>query len=185
MNNRQQIKDERETYYIGGKPYFGIPPVKKEAEKNPERLSPKKQYKKTSKTEITKIVYDAAYISYVENGESAAVFITRDIAINVPTGGKWVDMLQTDGWKRRDGRWVFKEFTVELFPRKKHPVYPENASDEQKKYITWKTAHEDISEQRKNGAKGPMYRIFPKLVNRNPSNGKPKWEYDITRVEKI
>lgn len=115
----------------------------------------------------SKIKYDAAYISYVENGESAAVFIARDIAKDVPTGGMWIDVISIDGYKRDNGRWDFKSFCIELFPRKTHPVYPENASDEDKKYITWQTAHKDIKAQRKQGYKGKKYKIIPKLVNRN------------------
>lgn len=82
-----------------------------------------------------KIKYDAAYISYVKNGESAAVFITRDLAIEVPTGGMWVDVISADKKGRKDDRWDFNYFIVELFPRKTKPVYPENASDDEKKYI--------------------------------------------------
>ena len=43
-----------------------------------------------------KVAYSAEYISYVENGESAAVFITRDIAKEVPTNGMWVDVISAD-----------------------------------------------------------------------------------------
>lgn len=114
-----------------------------------------------------KIKYDAAYISYVETGESAAVFITRDIVNSIDTKGKWVDVLSTKGDKNDDDQWDFKEITVEIFPRKKNPMYPEYASEEEKKYITWKTAHADIAEQRKAGRKGVKFKITPKLVNKN------------------
>ena len=43
-----------------------------------------------------KVSYSTEYISYVENGESAAVFITRDIAKDVPTKGMWVDVISAD-----------------------------------------------------------------------------------------
>ncbi|MBR0061509.1 MAG: hypothetical protein IJP68_08515, partial [Selenomonadaceae bacterium] len=46
-----------------------------------------------------KIQYDAEYISYVEHGESAAVFITRDIVKSIKTKGKWIDVLSIDGDK--------------------------------------------------------------------------------------
>ena len=111
--------------------------------------------------------YDAAYISYVENGESAAVFITRDIAKEVPTRNMWVDVISADKKRRSDGRWDFKSFTVELFPRRTNPIYPKDASDDEKKYITWKTAHKDIDDQRKTGFQGQKYRICPILINRN------------------
>jgi len=114
-----------------------------------------------------KIKYDAAYISYVKNGESAAVFITRDLASEVPTSGMWVDVVSADKKGRKDDRWDFNYFIVELFPRKTKPVYPENASDDEKKYITWQTAHKDIEAQRKRGYHGAKYKICPRLVNRN------------------
>lgn len=47
-------------------------------------------------SEKKKIKYDGAYISYVKNGESAAVFITRDLATEVPTGGMWVDVVSAE-----------------------------------------------------------------------------------------
>ncbi len=34
--------------------------------------------------------YDAEYISYIRNGNSAAVLITRDLVKNVNTIGKWI-----------------------------------------------------------------------------------------------
>ena len=80
-----------------------------------------------------KIQYDDAYISYIKNGESAAVFIARDIAKEVPTNGMWVDVISADSKKRRDDRWDFNYFIVELFPRKTKPVYPKGTSDEEKK----------------------------------------------------
>ena len=130
--------------------------------------------------------YDTANISYVENGESAAVFITRDIAQEVPTDKRWIDVISLDGYKRSDGRWVFNMFTVEMFPRKLRPKYPDNISDEDKKYITWKTAHEDIENQRRNGVKGTKYSIWPKLVDRNQAKGKkPKWEYEIVEAKRL
>ncbi|MBD3879890.1 MAG: hypothetical protein SR1Q5_09495 [Quinella sp. 1Q5] len=126
-----------------------------------------------------KIQYDAEYIRYVEHGESAAVFITRDIVKSIKTKGKWIDVLNIDGDKietrffddkgreKIDFSWNFKSFSVELFPRKTQPVYPDYASDEEKKYITWQTAHADIANLRQKGYKGVKFEIFPKLVNLN------------------
>lgn len=39
----------------------------------------------------------------------------------------------------------FSSIIIELFPRKTKPIYPPNASTEDKKYITWKAANEDIA----------------------------------------
>lgn len=131
--------------------------------------------------------YDAAYISYVEYGESAAVFVARDIVRAIDTTGKWIDILNLDGYKNRNGRWEFEYFTFELFPRKKHPQYPTDISEEDKKYITWRTAHEDIAEQRRQGYKGIRFKICPKLVKRNKgkSNNKTKWDYDILSIKRL
>ena len=84
---------------------------------------------------MNKIKYDAAYISYVESGESAAVFVARDIVWSIDTTGMWIDIIKLDGHKNNSGRWDFKYFSFELFPRKKHPKYPTGISDEDKKYI--------------------------------------------------
>ena len=135
-----------------------------------------------------KVKYDAEYIRYVESGESAAVFITRDIVRAINTNGKWIDVLKVDGTQIEyqklfvdedgyyfdlDTAWNFESFDVELFPRKTKPVYPENSSIEEKKYITWKTANEDIALLRGRGYKGSKFHIVPKLVNYN------KYEYDV------
>lgn len=119
------------------------------------------------KNKKNKKIYDAEYISYVESGESAAVFVVRDIVRSIDTTGKWIDVLSLEGDKNKDGRWDFKYINVELFPRKIHPEYPADASEEDKKYITWKTANEDIAEQRSHGYRGSKFRVNPKLVNRN------------------
>lgn len=118
------------------------------------------------------IKYDAGYISYLENGESVAVFIARDIARDVPTDGRWIDVTDTVGEKREDGRWDFSKIVVELFPRRFHPEYPEGISDWDKKFLTWKTAHEDIEQQRRRGVRGDKYSIHIKLINVN--RGKTK-----------
>ena len=119
-----------------------------------------------------KIKYDSEYISYVQNGDSAAVFIVRDIVKSVNTSGMWIDILSTSGDKNEYGKWDFSSITIELFPRKIKPVYPEYSSIDDKKYITWKTANEDISKQRKKGDKGKRFVICLKLVNKN--QGKTK-----------
>ncbi|MBR0289196.1 MAG: hypothetical protein IJQ82_09475 [Selenomonadaceae bacterium] len=123
-----------------------------------------------------KIKYDAEYISYIQHGESAAVFITRDVVKSIKTKGKWIDVLTVNGQMNDYGRWDFKSFTAELFPRKTQPVYPAYASAEEKKYITWQTAHADIANLRQKGYKGVKFEIFPKLINLN------KGKYEIIRA---
>ena len=193
-------------YRINGSPYYGLPPSgylprpENSTSKSKKRVVIKDYNadKHTSISGNSKIKYDAAYISYVENGESAAVFITRDVAKDVPTRGRWIDVISLNGQKKlidvidRNGRkhqefrWDFDHFKVELFPRKLRPKYPEDASEEDKKYLTWKTAHEDIENQRRNGVKGIKYTIRPRLVDRNQGTGrKPKWEYEILKIKKL
>ena len=129
--------------------------------------------------------YDAAYISYLELGESAAVFVVRDIVKVIDTTGKWIDVLDLVGYKNQGGQWDFEYFTVELFPRKTQPKYPAWASEEGKKYITWQTAHADIDWQRWQGYRGARFKIYPKLVNRNKGKNKPKWDYDILSIKRL
>lgn len=125
--------------------------------------------------------YSAEYISYVEHGDSAIVFITRDIVHSIDTSGKWIDVISAEGGQKiftdKDNskyRWDFKSFVIELFPRVTKPVYPKYTSLEDKKYITWVTANQDIDKWRQKGYKGQKYMICPKLVNRN--QGKISYE---------
>lgn len=137
--------------------------------------------------------YDAEYISYVESGESAAVFITRDIAKEIDTNGKWIDILELEGKKNNVERWDFEYFSIELFPRKKKPDYSFCDDEEDRKYITWKTAHADMKEQRRQGYRGKKYIIYPRLVKqkvrgeREKSCDKSRWEwkYDIWKISKL
>lgn len=118
-------------------------------------------------TNVEKTQYSAEYISYIENGDSAIVFITRDVVESIDTKGKWIDVISLEGEKNPNGKWNFKSFEVELFPRKTKPVYPEGASERDKKYITWETANEDILYLRSKKYHGPRYRICPRLFNKN------------------
>ena len=102
--------------------------------------------KNTAKTDKknnteSKKKYSAEYISYVEHGDSAIVFITRDIVKSINTNGKWVDVISSKGGRRIDDKWDFESFIVEIFPRKTKPVYPEYSSDMEKKRIQWRKIH--------------------------------------------
>ncbi|MDE5772204.1 MAG: hypothetical protein K2I06_11365 [Ruminococcus sp.] len=126
-----------------------------------------------------KIKYNAEYISYVAHGDSAVVFITRDIVRSINTNGKWIDVIASSGGRQiftDEGdakyRWDFDWFIVELFPRKTKPDYSDAYSDEDKKYITWVTAKSDIAVWRSKGYKGVKFKVKPKLVNKN--KGKTK-----------
>lgn len=134
-----------------------------------------------------KIKYDSAYISYVANGDSAAVFIVRDIVRSIDTSGMWIDVISTSGDKNEFGKWDFSSITIELFPRKINPIYPQDASTEDKKFITWETANKDISKQKLQGYRGEKYTICPKLVNKNQGKTKtePVWEYHIISIKRL
>jgi len=134
--------------------------------------------------EKKKIKYDPAYISYVNHGDSAAVLITRDIVKQIDTDGKWIDVLSVNGSHNYAARWDFKNFVVEIFPRITRPVYPVNASEADRKYITWETARADIARQRNKGYVGLKYRVVPKLINRGTKE-KPNWTYEIREVKRL
>lgn len=105
--------------------------------------------------------YDSEYIAYCKNGDSAAVFIMRDIQDTVSTDDKWIDVLSKKIRWSESGWHDFEYFEVELFPKKIRPVYSKFMTDSEKKYETWKTAQSDIQQQRNNGYKGIKYRVYP------------------------
>ena len=119
--------------------------------------------------------YDADYIRYVESGESAAVFVVRDVVKAVDTRGKWVDIVSmSSNLQDKDG-WNFNWIVAEIFPRKINPDYSECKTVDEKKYLTWQTAHEDISQQRANGYSGPKFLVLCSLNDKN--KGKSiKWK---------
>ena len=156
--------------------------------------------------------HDAEYISYIESGESAAVFIVRDIVNSIDTKGKWVDVISLNTYYKRGtgDRRAFNWIIVELFPRKMQPKYDKNDSAHNR-YLTWVTAHEDIAKQRQAGFHGEKYLVLCNLYNKNknkftthtiiarkywepmeayrPMEVKdpvdPEWEYRIQVVKKV
>ena len=111
-----------------------------------------------------KAIHDSEYIAYCEHGDSAAVFIMRDIQNTVNVEGKWIDVLSIKTRAEnviKSGWHDFEYFEVELFPKKIRPKYLKDMTDEEKKYETWKTAQEDIFLQRVKGYKGTKYIVFP------------------------
>lgn len=156
--------------------------------------------------------HDTEYISYIESGESAAVFIVRDIVNSIDTKGKWVDVISLNTYYKRGAgdRMAFNWIIVELFPRKMQPKYDENDSAHNR-YLTWVTAHEDIAKQRQAGFHGEKYLVLCNLYNKNknkftthtiiarkywepmeayrPMEVKdpvdPEWEYRIQAVKKV
>ena len=140
-----------------------------------EKKLTKKQVEEIKKEQAKK--YGSEFISYLEDGESAAIFIVRDIVKSINTHGKWIDVLKTEGKKNKWDRWDFSKIEVEIFPRKTNPeykIYPENATEREKiqidmynHYLTWKTANEDIDKWRAEGYVGQKFEVCPKLVNKN------------------
>ena len=156
--------------------------------------------------------HDSEYISYIDSGESAAVFIVRDIVNSIDTKGKWVYVISLNTYYKRGAgdRMAFNWIIVELFPRKMQPKYDKNDSAHNR-YLTWVTAHEDIAKQRQAGFHGEKYLVLCNLYNKNknkftthtiiarkywepmeayrPMDVKdpvdPEWEYRIQAVKKV
>ena len=172
-------------------------------------------YKKKNFENKLRKKYDDDYISYVEKGESAAVFLIRDCVGEIKTDGMWIDILSLDTYEKY-GRIGFNYIIAELFPRKQKPEYPPyEKNTDLIAYITWKTAVVDIGEQRQKGVRGPKYLILSHLYNENKgkvvnkivywdmthkkftdqkksNDGKrislpqtPCWKYDIRTVKKV
>ncbi len=117
---------------------------------------------------------DPEYILYCNSGEATAVYIVRDLCSDVDSKSKWIDCIAINAWKDRNS-WKFKYIVVELFPRRIMPKYGEDEA--YNKYITWKTAHEDIAQQRKEGVKGPIFLVKCWLIDKNA--GKFSVEYQL------
>ncbi|MBR1657668.1 MAG: hypothetical protein IJ697_04290 [Synergistaceae bacterium] len=110
--------------------------------------------------------HDSDYISYIDSGESAAVFIVRDLANAVDTRGKWIDIVSMSIYYLKDNTRAFNWIVAELFPRKIQPEYDKN-DVEHNRYLTWRAAHEDISCQRAEGYIGPKFLVLCSIRNMN------------------
>ena len=110
--------------------------------------------------------HDAEYIRYVESGESAAVFVVRDVVQAVNTSGKWISIVSMNSRIEEPNGWAFDWIVCELFPRKIQPEYIGEDTD-YNRYITWKTAQLDIAQQRSKGYSGPKFLVLCRLINHN------------------
>ena len=156
--------------------------------------------------------HDTEYIRYIESGESAAVFVVRDLVNSINTSDMWVDVISLSTYHKRGAgnSHAFNWIIVELFPRKMIPKYVGKDSA-YNKYLTWLTAHEDIEEQRRAGFHGEKYLVLCDLFDKNknkfitrtiiakkywepieayrPMEVKdpipPEWEYRIRAVRKV
>lgn len=115
------------------------------------------------------------YHDYLKSKEATVVFIAKNLADKLDTKNKWVDVVDLDSWGSRGEKFAFNYFIVELFERKIHPVYPKDADLRLCKAITWKTAHDDIEQQRTKGMRGSMFLITCHLFNKN--KGKKVTQY--------
>lgn len=112
--------------------------------------------------------HDKAFNLYNTTGEATAVHIVRDLAENVNTKGKWIDVVSMNTCNTRYDTLNFNRIIVELFPRITHPQYTNDP--EFNKYICWKTAHNDIASHRSKNHHGEKYivhfRLYFKEENR-------------------
>lgn len=134
-----------------------------------------------------KIKYNSMYIAYVAAGESAAVFIIRDVCRSIDTTGFWIDITNKSACKNGNGIWNFDFIDCELFPRITKPDYSCCNTDDERRYVTWMTAHNDISFHKKQGYKGRKYRVVPLLLlyNKSTNPDKPDCQYTIKSVNKL
>lgn len=169
-------------------------PVEGDGRKNSGQGDGKKKKRKDG-------IYDPEYIAYCEHGDSAAVFIMRDIQKNVDTTGFWIDIIESDHRlvKKRNSEGFyrtlhdFKYFVVELFPRVTKPDYAGCWTDDEKRYETWATAKGDIFRHRASGYVGRKYRVDCRLeiVTKKVKNKEgeeveePKPDYKIISVKRV
>ena len=93
---------------------------------------------------------DKDYLDYIDSGESAAVYIVKNIIKSLDTKNMWVDVVSLSTYCKRDsGNIAFNWIIVELFPRKIKPKY--DTDPDYNRYLTWLTAHEDMEKQRDSG----------------------------------
>ena len=153
---------------------------------------------------------DKDYLDYIDSGESAAVYIVKNIVKSLDTKNMWVDVVSINTYyKRGSGNIAFNWIVVELFPRKIKPKY--DTDPDYNRYLTWLTAHEDIEKQRDSGFHGEKFLVLCDLYDKNknkftthtviakkywepmeayrPMEIKnpvdPEWEYRVRAVKKV
>ena len=104
--------------------------------------------------------HDKDYLDYIDSGESAAVYIVKNIVKSLDTKNMWVDVVSINTYyKRGSGNIAFNWIVVELFPRKIKPKY--DTDPDYNRYLTWLTAHEDIEKQRDSGFHKVSCTVWP------------------------
>ena len=109
---------------------------------------------------------DKDYLDYIDSGESAAVYIVKNIVKSLDTKNMWVDVVSMNTYyKRGSGNIAFNWIIVELFPRKIKPKY--DTDPDYNRYLTWLTAHEAIEKQRDSGFHGEKFLVLCELHDKN------------------
>lgn len=150
---------------------------------------------------------DKDYLDYIDSGESAAVYIVKNIVKSLDTKNMWVDVVSLSTYCKRGSRNIaFNWIIVELFPRKIKPKY--DTDPDYNRYLTQLTAHEAIEKQRDSGFHGEKFLVLCELHDKNknkftthtviakkyweayrPMEIKnpvdPEWEYRIRAVKKV
>lgn len=145
--------------------------------------------------ELNKWKYDSDYISYVQSGESSAVFVTRDIVNSIDTTGMWIDIVSMSRYTKGYSANAFNWIVVELLPRLTTPQYKKPRFDddyavqEYNRYETWRVAHNDIDTHRRKGTQGKKFIILCdlhlKTTGKNSRDYKEDCTYIIRKVSKI
>ena len=114
------------------------------------------------------------YKYYLNSTEALAIYIVKAYVNDIDTNNKWVDIVSSDTWKHKSDKTGFNYLIVEIFEKKKYPIYPVKTNQVSEfeyrqicKALTWKVSHEDIENQRNNGIKGHIYLIIVQLFNKN------------------
>lgn len=128
---------------------------------------------------------DKNYHDYIDSGESAAVYIVKNIVKSLDTKNMWVDVVSLSTYcKRGSGNIAFNWIIVELFPRKIKPKY--GTDPDYNRYLTCLTAHEDMEKQRDSGFHGEKFLVLCDLYdkNKNKSIGN-RWKPTVPWRSKI
>lgn len=132
--------------------------------------------------------HDDAFTLYNQTGEAAAVYIVRDLAADVNTTDKWIDVISMNTFDTYCDRIGFNWIIVELFPRITHPDYTDDK--DYNKYLCWHAAHEDIAIHRSKNHHGEKFLILCKLYLKEKKISKwgkeiPIYDYKILASHSI
>ena len=126
------------------------------------------------------------YEDYLKSSEALAVYLVKSYVHQVDTRNKWIDVVSSNTWDHRSNKMAFNYLIVEIFDRKKHPIYP-NKIEQMDDYryrqickaITWDVSHDDIRNQRERGIRGQLFLTIVPIYNKNKGKKvvieKPFW----------